>query len=120
MNKDLRNDVFLSVARALWGEVFPGLRAVTGAIASDHSFTIAFYVHGQIADDDEESISFVVTEVIADFQPNFEISHVVTRLDSPAKVPAEDGFLIYMRKEPMSGTEISDPKRLQQRPKAGD
>ena len=61
-----RTKVLLSLQRALLGEVFPALREVT-VDWSDSSVKFFAYVDGELAPEDEESLSCVSAEVAADF-----------------------------------------------------
>jgi len=74
-----------SVRRALGGEVFPALRAVTVAWGP-RSVTFRAYVHGVLSDDDAEALSRVETEVIADFPPEVVVTHEVIRCDAPRPI----------------------------------
>lgn len=100
MSAELRNQLLLSVMRALWGEAFGSLRALACFLSSKKSVVIVFYVDGAIGDGDRESIENVVTEVISDFPDEVAISHDVLRVDYPLPLDLGDGLLVYRRKEP--------------------
>lgn len=104
MNTELRTRILLSVMRALLGEVFSSLRAVICFARSEVSILIVFYVDGAISEDDQESIEVAVTEVIADFPANVDISHEIRRVDAPERLDLQDGLTVYQRKE----VQISD------------
>lgn len=93
-----RVNVLLSLQRALLGEVFPALRAVT-VEWSDTSVKFFAYVDGEVQEEDEESISCVATEVTADFPAEVDVSWEVIRRDAPAST--QDGRItVYLRREP--------------------
>lgn len=96
---DESGEIRLSVMRALWGEVFPQLRAVVCRIEGPKEFAIEFFVDGVVTDEMVESLSCVETEVIADFPDDFQIGHKVVRLDVPERIPEGNGLLVYLRKE---------------------
>ena len=101
MRPETRSQVFFSTARALWGEVFPEIRAVYCRILGDESFEIVCCVDGPVDPDWVEAFGCIETEVIADFPENFAISSAIERIDAPVRVlvPVQDGILIYKRKE---------------------
>jgi len=99
MTPDLRAALLFSVGRALLGEVFSSLRAVICFARSDESIYIVFYVDGQISEDDQESVEVAMTEVIADFPANVDISHEIRRVDSPIRLSFHNGLTVYARKE---------------------
>lgn len=96
MKESLRSNIVLSVNRALIGEVFPELFAISCEIYGEKKFELTFFLDSE-SPIFEEEISFIETEVIADFQNNFEISHKVIN-SRPAGLPAPDAFWVFLRK----------------------
>ncbi len=92
-----RTLVLLSLQRAMLGEVFPALRAITVEWADDRVKFYA-YVDGELADDDAESLSCISAEVAADFWSGVEIDHEVVRVDSPAKI-TDTRVRVFHRRE---------------------
>ncbi len=98
MNDSMRPRVLHSIQRALLGEVFPTLRALT--IEWRHDLVKFYaYVDGPLADHDLESLSCVSAEVAADFGPEIEIDYEVIRLDAPQPI-ADARVWVYNRREP--------------------
>lgn len=97
MNENLRSDIVLSVNRALLGEVFPELVAVSCEVEDERKFELTFFVDSELPAFKVEDISCIETEVIADFPSNFEISHKVVN-SRQASLPASDAFWIFLRK----------------------
>ncbi len=93
---ELRSSALLCIQVALLGMIEPHLRAVTLGWSS-HSVDAVFYFHGQLTEDDRESVSCVESEVMASF-PDHEVSFDSTRLDWPAK-PEMLGAWAYWRRE---------------------
>lgn len=94
----MRTRVLLSLQRALLGEVFPSLRAVTAEWVPERVQFWA-YVDGEPRHEDIEALSCVSAEVAADFEPGVEVDHHVVRKDAPA--PIEDlRTYVYRRQEP--------------------
>ncbi|MBV6818400.1 hypothetical protein KWG64_10650 [Rahnella sp. PD12R] len=97
-NNDLNGYFRLSMQSALLGSITPNIRAVIGFFY-DKKIVIDFYFDGVISEDDEELASEVGTEVIADFESEFDIEIKTIRLDYPKPVKNKDGFLLFLRKE---------------------
>jgi hypothetical protein len=91
-------EVLLAVQNALLGEVSAQLRAVLVRF-SETTVDLDFYFDGDVSEDDQERASVVETEVIAALPETDTISHTVTRLDHPARIPG-GGTLAYHRSEP--------------------
>lgn len=87
----------LSLQRALLGEIPPALRACIFSIYN-LNIDIRFYFDGAISEKDEESISCVESEVLADYDPEYVISARCIRLDTPAIIN-DDGIWVYSRRE---------------------
>jgi hypothetical protein len=87
----------LSLQRALLGEVPPSLRAVVLSIKS-HCLEGRFYFDGPIYEEEEEMVSCVESEVIADYDEGVEIKMHCNRLDFPSPID-DDGVWVFKRKE---------------------
>lgn len=90
-----RESVLLSLQRALLGEVFPALRAVT-VEWSESAVKFVAYVDGELEDADADSLSAVAAEVSADFPPSVEVDYEVVRRDG--LVPIQDSRLRVFRR----------------------
>lgn len=100
MKPDLRNEICMSLMRALWGEIGPAVRAVLARPKVDQGFGIEIYIDGGITDQDMQSASDIEGLVMGDFSPETDISHKVVRLDAPLRIPVgDDGLLVYRRRE---------------------
>lgn len=91
-----RVQAILALNRALWGEVFPKLRAAR-INWNSAKLNLHFYCDGSISKNDQESIESIASEVIANF-PNYQLEIEVLSLEYPKKIP-EIGELVYLRKE---------------------
>lgn len=87
----------LSLQRALLGEVPPALRAVVFSM-NDLMLDIRFYFDGPISQEDEESISCVESEVLADYGEEYTITAQCIRLDFPSQIN-DDGVWVFNRRE---------------------
>jgi hypothetical protein len=89
--------ILLSVQRALLGEVSPRLRGAS-ANFSGQSIRIDLYFDGEIAPDDEESVSDVEGEIAADLPPDTVLRVKASRIDVPRELPAAMSWA-YRRRE---------------------
>ncbi|MFU0781148.1 MAG: N(4)-acetylcytidine amidohydrolase [Citrobacter braakii] len=98
ISSDLNSYVRLSLQRALLGNVTSNIRAVTVEL-KNKNISLHFYFDGEPDDSDQESVSVVEAEVIADFDEDFAIEAIAMRLDYPQPIKNFNGFLVYLRKE---------------------
>lgn len=96
MIDSLRSEIVLSVNRALVGEVFPELVAVSCHIVAERQFVLTFFVESEPSDPMIEDISCIETEIIADFPSNFEITHEI-KVSRHVKLEV-DSFWIFLKK----------------------
>jgi len=97
MIEKLQSKIILSVNRALLGEIFPELVAVSCDIESEKKFKLNFFVDSKLSTLKAEDISCIETEVIADFPSSFEISHEII-ISNHASLMTCDSFWIFLRK----------------------
>lgn len=96
MSEILRSDIVLSVTRALLGEVFRELVAVSCELVNEEHFELIFFVDSVLSPSVIEDVSCIEAEVMADFPDDVEISHRIVVSDHPLLSPS--GFLIFLRK----------------------
>jgi hypothetical protein len=95
----LRQSVLLFVQRAMLGEVFPALRALS-VHWDTKSIHISAFVDGEPQSTDIESISCIETEMMADFLDSFQIDTAIIRCDAPSQLPSVgSGVWVYARRE---------------------
>src|SRR5262245_54432559 len=87
----------LSAQRALLGEVSPALRAVVLSV-NNGIVEVRCYFDGPVRPQDEESISCVETEMIADCGPGEEVKARCIQLDAPKPI-SDEGLWVYYRQE---------------------
>ena len=94
-----RVDVLLSVGRALLGQVYDNLRAVSyewdGDTLRFHFFTLV-----EPSEDDIDTSRCVTTEVIADFAAPTMIDETFQAVPFPRPLPRDRGEYVFMRKAP--------------------
>ena len=95
-----RAGVLLSLQRAMLGEVFPALRAVT-VEWSDRMVKFFAYVDGPLADEDSESLSCMAAEVAADFWSGVDVDYEVVQVDFPNRI-VDERIRVFRRREPLS------------------
>ncbi|HEK0805670.1 TPA: hypothetical protein SMT48_000972 [Proteus mirabilis] len=88
----------LSIQSALFGEITPNMRCVLVDIVNK-KIELFFFIDGEVTEDDEENISIIETEVIADFEDDFDIETHIKRIDYPAPIVLDHGYGVYRRKE---------------------
>lgn len=89
--------VLLSLQRAMLGETFPALRAIT-VEWSQVAVRFFAYVDGPLTEEDAESLSCIAAEVAADFWSGVDIDYEVVRVDLPN--PIEDARTrVFHRRE---------------------
>ena len=94
MNSSLRSDIVLSVSKALPGEVFPEIVAVSCEVGGESKLQLTFFVDSALPAFKAEDISCIEAEVLTDFPSNFDISHKVV-VSRQASLPARDAFWIF-------------------------
>jgi len=97
IDSELRQNVLLSLQRALLGEVFPALRTVSVEISND-GVKFYCYVDGPPTEEDLESLECVETEVMADFAEDFDVSHEVLQVDVPNSAK-DKRYAVFARRE---------------------
>ena len=93
----IRPRVLLSVQRALLGEVFPALRGV-GVGWDDRTIRIVCYIDGPASPTDQDGLSGVESEVMADFSEDYEVRLDTVRCDEPAEMSPLQAWA-YLRRE---------------------
>ncbi|MFB4339497.1 hypothetical protein RAC90_03260 [Pantoea sp. CS_6] len=88
----------LSIQAALLGAVTENMRNIAVDICGN-KILLCFFIDGEIKDDDKENISIVETEVIADFDGDFDIETIIKRIDCPEKIIPGQGHSVFQRKE---------------------
>jgi hypothetical protein len=90
--------VFLSVQRALWGEVYPAIRAIAVDFSENH-IHLRYYLDREPNQGDKEGISCVMCEVMADFTTHlFGTEECIFSLEYMRDLEPLKGFA-YVRKE---------------------
>ncbi|MEX0424584.1 hypothetical protein KDV38_12730 [Providencia rettgeri] len=95
---NLANRLKLSAQRALLGAITPNIRTIFVELIDD-DIQIYFYYDGVVQEDDEENASIVSSEIIADFDDEFDINLVIKQVDYPMDIIQPSGMCIYYRKE---------------------
>ena len=90
----------LSVQRALLGEVFDALRAVT-VREEGEKIVLTFYTLVELDDDDINSARCVGTEVAADFYPPTWVDEQFVVLPFPQRLPDDGGIHVYGKRPPL-------------------
>lgn len=97
--------VLLSLQRAMLGEVFPALRAVT-VEWSYAAVKFFVYVDGPLTEEDAESVSCIAAGVAADFWSGVELDYEMVRLDFPARIDDVRTRVFHRREEIASRSRV--------------
>ena len=62
----IRKDILVSMQKALWGMIYPSIRAIAVGFEKKQRLTVIYYLDREPNEEDYESISLVTTEVCAD------------------------------------------------------
>jgi hypothetical protein len=92
----MRGSVLLSVQRALFGAVSPSLRGVTFGW-QDHLICLRFYLDGPMSEEDQEAMSIVGAEVIADLNEPWIIDVELVRRDTPEPMECLEAWAYLSR-----------------------
>jgi hypothetical protein len=95
---ELRREVLLSMQRALWGMIYPSIRAIAVGFVGITKLKVIYYLDREPNESDYESIREVTTEVCADI--NFtEVEELCIFSNEPFSKLDYLETWIYMRKE---------------------
>ena len=94
-----RVDVLLSIHRALLGEVFDNLRAVSYG-DDGHTLRFHFFTLAEPSEEDIDTGQCITTEVISDFAAPTMIDETFQPVPFPRPLPRDKGEYVFMRKAP--------------------
>lgn len=87
----------LSAQRALLDEVSSALRGVA-ITAAKSVVEVTFFYDGKISAEDLESVSNVMSQMLADAPESVSVTDVITRADNPTPI-ATPGVWVFRRRE---------------------
>ena len=93
-------DLRLSAQRALWGHVPASLRAVS-VTHDDHHMRVRSIFDERVSDHDQELLSMVGTQILADFAAPYTMGEEFLIVRPPAAMD-HLAHLVYLRYEPES------------------
>jgi hypothetical protein len=95
---ELRREVLLSMQRALWGMIYPSIRAIAVGFVGITKLKVIYYLDREPNKNDYESIYEVTTEVCADI--NFkEVEELCIFTNKPFSELDNLETWVYVRKE---------------------
>jgi hypothetical protein len=95
---EIRREVLISIQRALWGMIYPEIRAIAVGFEGTEKLKVIYYLDRKPNDDDYENISDVVGEVLADI--NFsEVEELCLFTLEPISKLDHLKSWVYIRKE---------------------
>ncbi len=96
---EIRVRVLLSMQRALWGMIYPSIRAIAVGFEGLEKLKIIYYLDREPVDDDYENISEVTSEVCADIEFK-EVEELCIYTQEPTSKLDNLTSWVYIRKEP--------------------
>ncbi|WP_077415270.1 hypothetical protein [Chryseobacterium sp. JV274] len=95
---EFRKDVLISMQRALWGMIYPEIRAIAVGYNGIEKLKVIYYLDREPIEDDYENISEVTAEVSSDI--NFkEVEELCTYTNEPFSKLDNLVSWVYIRKE---------------------
>ena len=94
----LRINVLISIQQALWGMIYPSIRAIAVGFKGGQKLTVMYYLDREPNEDDYENISEVTTEILADI--NFsEVEELCKYTDEQINCLNNFDSWVYIRQE---------------------
>lgn len=97
-NIPLRAQILLSTQCALWGMVYPAIRAIAIGYEDTKKFKIVYYLDREPNEDDYENISEVVGEICSDIPFKTVEENCIFTLQPFSELDYLNSW-VYMRKE---------------------
>jgi hypothetical protein len=95
---ELRRDVLISIQRALWGMIYPSIRAIAIGFDGKKKLKVIYYLDREPNDDDFENISDVTGEICSDIEFTDVEELCEFTLDPFSKLDNLESW-VYMRQE---------------------
>lgn len=96
----LRNKVLISAQRALWGMVYPSIRAIAVGFDGLDELTMIYYLDREPLEQDYESISIVTGNICADIEFESVNEKCIYTMENFNKLDYLTSW-VYVRKEDM-------------------
>jgi hypothetical protein len=101
---EIRRKVLISIQRALWGMIYPSIRAIAVGFEGTVKLKVIYYLDREPIEEDYENISEVTSEVFADI--NFsEVEELCIFSNEPFSKLESLNSWVYMRMEKNITTE---------------
>ncbi|WP_034761338.1 hypothetical protein [Chryseobacterium gregarium] len=100
MNKEieLRREVLISIQRALWGMIYPEIRAIAVGYEGKKRLKVIYYLDREPNEEDYENISEVTAEICADIDFQ-EVEELCIFTKEPINKLDNLVSWVYIRKE---------------------
>ena len=95
---EMRTTLLLSAQRALWGMIYPEIRAIAVGFDGLKKLKMIYYLDREPTEEDYESISEVTTEILADIE-FLGVEEVCIYTKEPFSKLDNLESWVYMRKE---------------------
>jgi len=95
---EIRKEVLLSLQKALWGMIYPSIRAIAIDFKGTNKLKVRYYLDREPNEDDYENISEVTSEVCADINFTEIKEECIFTLEPISKLDNLKSW-VYIRKE---------------------
>lgn len=95
---EIRTKVLLSIQRALWGMIYPSIRAIAVGFEGTKKLKVVYYLDREPNEDDYDNISDVTGEVCADVDFTEVEEKCIFTLEPISQLDNLESW-IYIRKE---------------------
>lgn len=95
---EIRRVVLLSIQRALWGMIYPSIRAIAVGFEGTKKLKVVYYLDREPNEDDYENISEVTGEVCGDVEFTEVEEECVFTLEPISQLDNLESW-VYIRKE---------------------
>jgi hypothetical protein len=95
---EIRTSVLLSIQKALWGMIYPSIRAIAVDFEGTKKLKVVYYLDREPNEDDYENISEVTGEVCADVEFTEVEEKCIFTLEPISQLDNLESW-VYIRKE---------------------
>lgn len=95
---EIRREVLISIQRALWGMIYPEIRAIAVGFEGVKKLKVIYYLEREPNENDYENIKEVTSEVLADIEFN-EVEELCIFTKEPISKLNNLKSWVYIRQE---------------------
>jgi hypothetical protein len=95
---EIRKTVLLSIQRALWGMIYPEIRAIAVGFENTEKLIVIYYLDREPQPEDFENLSDVTAEILCDIDFKNTEEKCIFTLEKISELNSLDSW-VYIRKE---------------------